>query len=186
MQWFPSIQPGWLNGWIAIALVAVTEGVLFLTFPKEVVRRLFDRSGWTPPQIALTVIGKLSSAYCLAMLILTPLKLNTFLFYTGAAVSAAGTVGLVKALFDFKAAPLNEPVTRGMYRISRHPQMVMASLILLGGCLAVGSGSATLAWVLARLFGHFGILGEEKVCRETYGDAYERYLRHVPRYFVFF
>lgn len=186
MQWLPPIQPGWLNGWIAIALVAVTEGVLFLAFPQAVVQRLFDRSGWTPPQIAFTVIGKLSAAFCLAMLIIAPIKLNTSLFYAGAAVSAAGTIGLVKALFDFKAAPLDEPVTRGIYRISRHPQIVTASLILLGGCLAIGSWAATLAWALARAFNHFGIIGEEKVCLETYGEDYAAYLRRVPRYFLFF
>lgn len=186
MQWFPSIQLGWLNGWIVLALLTLTEGTLFLLFPKPVVGRLFDRSGWTPPQIAFTVIGKLSAAFCLAMLILTPLKLGTLQFYVGMLLSIIGAVSLAKALFDFKATPLDEPVTRGLYRISRHPQIVMASLILLGGCIAIGSWSALLAWLLARIFSHFGILGEEEVCLRLYGEDYAAYLGRVPRYFVFF
>jgi len=186
MEWMPAILLGWLNGWIAIALVAITEGTLFLAFPKDVVQRLFDRSGWSPPQIAFTVIGKLSAAVCLAMLILTPLKLNTPTLYVGLAVSVTGAAGLVKALLDFKATPLSEPVTTGLYRVSRHPQIVMASLILLGGCIAIGSWSALLAWLLARVFSHFGILGEEDVCRQLYGEEYSEYLQRVPRYFLFF
>ncbi|MBN2556491.1 MAG: DUF1295 domain-containing protein [Anaerolineales bacterium] len=186
MEWMPAIHLGWLNGWIAIALVTLTEGMLFLAFPKDVVQRLFDRSGWSPPQIAFTVIGKLSAAFCLAVLILTPLKLNTPFLYIGLVISSAGAAGLAKALFDFKATPLSKPVTRGMYRVSRHPQIVMASLILLGGCIAIGSWSALLSWLLARVFSHFGILGEEAVCRNLYGEAYAQYLKQVPRYFLFF
>jgi len=186
MQWYPPIQPGWLNGWIVLVLLTLTEGTLFLVFPRPVVKRLFDRSGWTPPQITFTVIGKLSAAFCLAMLILTPLRLGTPLFYIGAAITLAGLIGLAKSLFDFKATPLDEPVTRGLYRISRHPQIVMASLVLLGGCLCIGSWSALLAWLLARIFSHFGILGEEEVCLRLYGEPYAAYLERVPRYFVFF
>jgi len=186
MQWYPPIQPGWLNGWIVLALLTLTEGTLFLVFPRAVVKRLFDRSGWTAPQIVFTVIGKLSAAFCLAMLILTPLQTGTPIFYLGAAITLAGMLGLAKALFDFKATPLDEPVTRGLYRISRHPQIVMASLMLLGGCLAIGSWSATLAWALARILSHVGILGEEEVCLREYGEEYAAYLARVPRYLIFF
>lgn len=86
----------------------------------------------------------------------------------------------------FKNTPPDEPVERGIYRLSRHPQIVMSSVVLLGDCIAVGSWSALLLLLVARVFGHFGILAEEEVCLRQYGDAYRTYMERVPRYFVFF
>lgn len=97
-----------------------------------------------------------------------------------------GLIGLVKALFDFKNTPLDEPVTRGLYRVSRHPQIVMSSLVVLGACIAIGSWVSVLIWAAARLLAHFGILAEEQVCLKQYGEPYRAYLERVPRYFIIF
>jgi len=45
MELLPAMELGWLNGWLMLALLGLTDGVLFLLFPREVVARLFDRSG---------------------------------------------------------------------------------------------------------------------------------------------
>ena len=58
--------------------------------------------------------------------------------------------------------------------------------VILGGCVAIGSISAMILLLAARVFGHFGILGEEKVCLKLYGKSYQNYLDNVPRYFLFF
>jgi len=186
MEWMPDLEIGWLNGWIPLGLLVLTDGILFLIFPREVVSRLFDRSGWTRKQVILTAIGKLCALGCLVLLILTPLQIGTVVFVIGTIVTALGLIGLAKALFDFRNTPLDEPVSRGIYQISRHPQIVMSSLVLLGGCIAIGSWSALLLLLMARLFSHLGILAEEEVCLQQYGDAYQSYIKQVPRYFVFF
>ena len=139
MELFPELKIGWLNGWLAVVLLGLTEGILFLVFPKKVVRRLFDRSGWSPKQQAFTIAGKLCAFVCLALLTLTPLKIGTPVFVIGALLIVLGLIGLIKALFDFKNTPLDEPVTRGLYRVSRHPQIVTSSLVILGACIAIGS-----------------------------------------------
>jgi protein-S-isoprenylcysteine O-methyltransferase Ste14 len=184
MEWMPNLSLGWLNGWIVPALLALTEGVLFLIFPQDVVARLFDRSGWTQRQVVFTVLGKLCALGCLILLVFSPLKIGRPVFVVGMVVVALGLVGLVKALLDFRATPMGEPVTRGLYRMSRHPQIVMASVVLLGGCLAVGSWSATLLLVAARVLSHVGILAEEEACRQRYGASYRAYMERVPRYFL--
>jgi len=186
MEWMPDLRIGWLNGWIPLGLLALTDGILFLVFPKEVVARLFDRSGWTQRQVVFTVIGKLCALGCLALLIFTPLKIGSAVFVIGTVVVALGLIGLAKALFDFRNTPANEPVTSGMYRISRHPQIVMSSVVLLGACIAIGSWPAVLMLAAARVLSHFGILAEEEVCLKQYGDSYRVYMERVPRYFVFF
>jgi protein-S-isoprenylcysteine O-methyltransferase Ste14 len=104
----------------------------------------------------------------------------------GAVLIAFGLLGLIKALFDFKNTPLDEPVTRGLYRVSRHPQIVMSSVVLLGACIAIGSWPALAFWAVARLLEHFGILAEEEICLKQYGEPYQAYMKRVPRYFVIF
>jgi protein-S-isoprenylcysteine O-methyltransferase Ste14 len=99
---------------------------------------------------------------------------------------ALGLIGLVKALFDFRNTPLDQPVTRGIYRVSRHPQIFMTSVVLLGTCIAIGSWIALFMLIAARVFSHLGILAEEEACLKQYGDAYRAYMNRVPRYFVFF
>jgi protein-S-isoprenylcysteine O-methyltransferase Ste14 len=120
------------------------------------------------------------------LIIFTPLQVGSPVLSIGAALIAVGLIGLVKALFDFKNTPLGEPVTRGIYRVSRHPQIVMSSVVLLGACIAIGSWLALIMLVAARLLSHFGIVAEEEVCVRQYGDAYHAYMKRVPRYFVFF
>lgn len=186
MAWTLDLRLGWLNGWIPLALLALTDGVLFLAFPRDVVTRLFDRSGWSRKQTVFTVAGKLCALVCLGLLIFTPLKVGSPVFVVGAVVVVLGLAGLAKALFDFRNTPPGEPVTRGLYTLSRHPQIVMASVVLLGACIAVGSWPALVMLGAARVLSHFGILAEEEVCLRCYGEAYRAYMQRVPRYFVFF
>jgi protein-S-isoprenylcysteine O-methyltransferase Ste14 len=186
MTCFPGLKLGLWNGWIVFTLLGLTDGIIFLLFPQEVVRRLWDRSGWEEKQVRFTVAGKVFAAASLLLLALTPLKIGQSVFIIGLIVSIGGLVGLVKALFDFKNTPFDQPVERGIYRISRHPQIVMSSLVLIGGCIAVGSWAALAAVLIGRALGHFGILGEEEACLEKYGAPYHNYLARVPRYFLFF
>jgi protein-S-isoprenylcysteine O-methyltransferase Ste14 len=184
MEWIPTLKLGWLNGWIPLGLLTLTEVLLFLIFPKDVVERLFDRSGWTQQQIIFTVIGKLCALVCLVLLVFSPLKLGTTVFVIGAIVVVLGLAGLAKALFDFRNTPFGEPVERGIYRISRHPQIVMSSVVLLGGCITIGSWPAVLLLMIARGLSHFGILAEEEKCLQQYGETYRGYMQRVPRYFL--
>jgi protein-S-isoprenylcysteine O-methyltransferase Ste14 len=186
MELMPALRIGWLNGWLPLGALVLTEGILFLVFPKEVVTRLFDRSGWSQRQVVFTVLGKLVALICLVLIVGTPLKIGSAVFVIGMIIVGLGLIGLAKALFDFKNTPLDQPVTRGIYRISRHPQIVMSFVVLLGTCIAIGSWLALSMLVVARILGHLGILAEEEVCLEQYGAAYRAYMERVPRYFVFF
>ena len=182
----PALKFGLLNGWLALVMLVLADGISFLIFPKEVVRRLFDRSGWSQKQVVFTVIRKLCATGSLVLLIFTPLKIGNPVFIVGVIVSVLGVIGLEKALLDFRNTPLGQPVTRGIYTISRHPQIVMSSVVLLGGCIAIGSWIAVLLMLAARILSHFGILAEEEICLKQYGDDYRAYMDRVPRYFLFF
>jgi protein-S-isoprenylcysteine O-methyltransferase Ste14 len=186
MEWFPQLQMGWLNGWLPLLFLALTDGLLFWVFPKKVVKRLFERSGWSHRQITLTVIGKLFAVVCVVLVILSPLKVGSSVFYLGLLVIIFSAAGLAWALLDYRYTPMDEPVVRGIYRLSRHPQILMSSFFLLGACLAVGSWTAILLLLITRLFSHPSLVAEEEACLRLYGERYQAYRDRTPRYFIFF
>lgn len=186
MELMPTLKLGWLNGWIMLAFEFLIQGSLLLVFPKDVVARLFDRSGWSQKQRIFTVIGKLFSLACLVLVFLTPLKIESGLFIAGLAQYAIGLAGLVTAMLNFKDTRPDQPVTKGVYRISRHPQIVSLFVIFFGVCLAIGSWAALFMLAMSRLLQHFGILAEEEVCLKRYGEPYRAFMARVPRYLLFF
>ncbi len=186
MELLPTLEIGWLNGWILLAFAFLIQGFLLLIFPKDVVSRLFNRSGWSVKQKIFTIIGKVFSLACLILIILTPLKINSSAFIVGLILYAIGLAGLVVAMMNFKDTTLNQPVTKGIYKISRHPQIVALFVIFLGICVAIGSWAALFTLIASKLLQHFGILAEEEVCLKRYGESYRAYMEQVPRYFLFF
>jgi protein-S-isoprenylcysteine O-methyltransferase Ste14 len=186
MELLPALKIGWLNGWILLAFEFLIQGFSLLILPKDVVSRLFDRSGWSDKQRVFTIIGKVFSLACLILIFLTPLKISSSAFIVGLILYAIGLVGLVVAMLNFKDTPLNQPVTKGVYKISRHPQIVALFFVFLGICVAIGSWTALFTLIMSKLFQHYGILAEEEVCLKQYGEAYRAYMERVPRYFVFF
>lgn len=185
MALFPKLAIGWLNGWMLLALEVSIQGSLLLIFPKDVVSRLFDRSGWSKKQRVLTILGKLASLACLILIVLTPLKVNSVVFILGLILYIIGLVGLIVAMLNFRDTPSDQPVTKGVYKLSRHPQIVALFILFLGICLAIGSWPALIALVISKLLQHFSILAEEEVCLKRYGEPYRAYMKQVPRYLVF-
>jgi protein-S-isoprenylcysteine O-methyltransferase Ste14 len=186
MELVPTLEIGWLNGWILLAFEFLIQGSLLLLFPKDVVSRLFSRSGWSVKQRVYLILGKVFSLACLVFIILTPLITNSSAFVVGLILYAIGLMGLAAAMLNFKDTPLSQPVTKGVYKISRHPQIVSLFIIFLGICVAIGSWPALFTLIMSKLFQHFGILAEEEVCLRRYGESYRAYLEQVPRYFLFF
>lgn len=182
MEFFPELRWGWLNGWLLLGLLVVVDGVAFLALPKRSVVRLFDRSGWRRWQIVSTVIGKLLAAIVVLIIVFTPLRLGSTAFSVGATLVGVGLVVLTKALLDFANTAPDRPVTRGAYLVTRHPQNLASSLVILGCTIAIGSWLALILFVVARVFLHANLVAEEEVCLREYGDAYRAYLEQVPRY----
>ena len=136
--------------------------------------------------IGLTVAAKIFGLIVLILFIFSSLNIGSIEFIIGTFIVIIGTIGFLIALANFKNAPLNKPITRGVYKISRNPQLVMMYLVSLGNCLVIGSWTALIILSLSIMAGHFRILGEEKRLTEQYGESYLKYKEKVPRYFIFF
>jgi protein-S-isoprenylcysteine O-methyltransferase Ste14 len=186
MELFPTLRIGWLNGWLPMGILYLIFGILLLVFPKEVVSRLYDRSNWSREQRVIVLIGKLLVLVWFPLIIFAPLKIGSPVFVIGMVLFALGLVGFVVALFNFRNTPLDRPVTKGLYRVSRNPQQFMLLVAGLGISIAIGSWLTLLMLLLGLVFTHRKLLAEEASCLRQYGDAYRAYMERVPRYFLFF
>jgi protein-S-isoprenylcysteine O-methyltransferase Ste14 len=174
MELISALKIGWLNGWILLCLIYLIFGLLLILFPKDVVSRLYNynRSSWNKTQRAFYIIGKLLALVCLVLIIFTPLKIGANLFILGITLFTLGLAGFIVALFNFKNTSSNQPVTRGLYRISRHPQVLMIFIMSIGICITIGSWLVLFIVIISSLFLHSRDLAEEKACLERYGDSY--------------
>ena len=186
MALIPTLEIGWLNGWILVCLLYLTYIVLLIVFPKDVVERLYDKSGRSKRHKMIVYIGSFFAFVYFSLIIFTPLKIGSAVFIPGIILYILGLAGFVVALFNFKSASLEQPINSGLYRISRHPQQLMFFVTFIGICIAIGSWLALFVQIISAVFLHARILAEEKACIEQYGDSYRDYMERVPRYFLFF
>lgn len=186
MELIPVLKLDWLNGWIPLGLLYLVFGILMATFPKDVVKRLYDKSDRSPRSKVLRITGKLIVLVYFGLIIFTPLKVGSNILILGGIIFALGLAGLIISLFNFKNTTFDQPVTRGFYRVSRNPQIFSFAISLLGICIAIGSWVATFMLIVTLFFSHSRILAEENACLTQYGDLYRNYMKRVPRYFLFF
>ncbi len=187
IEFIPKLELGWFNGWIFLMVHVVLQAIFILTCSKEVKVRLFDRgTGWTKTQKTFTLIGKVFGLINIILIILSPLKFGSIESIIGLIIFLIGITGLVISIINFKNAPFDKPITTGLYKVSRNPQIVTVCVIFLGYTLLIGSWLSMIILIFSFLGQHFSLLGEERRLTKQYGDSYLEYKKKVPRYFLFF
>jgi len=88
----------------------------------------------------------------------------------------------IVATVNFAAAPKDEPITKGLYRYSRHPMYVALFLIYLSVGIASASWIFLLASFMWLILTRFAAIDEERYCSEKYGLAYREYINRTPRW----
>jgi protein-S-isoprenylcysteine O-methyltransferase Ste14 len=186
MEIFPVLEFGFFNGWLLAAIFYLVFGILLVLFPRPVVARLYDRSGQRDARVVQRVLGLLLFLAWLLLSLLTPLRRGDVVLAVGLAFYALGLTGFVVALINYANTPADQPVTSGLYRISRHPQQFMISVSFLGVSIAIGSWIAFILICIGIIAAHYKVLAEEKACLQVYSESYRNYMDRVPRYFLFF
>ena len=117
--------------------------------------------------------------------IFLPLKIGTAWLYVGLAIFILASVMSVITSVNFATTPLDEPITKGVFRISRNP------IYLSGFLLYTAIGIATESWIILLcailwvvLF-HVVLPSEEHFLLEKYGDSYREYINKTPRWIGF-
>lgn len=114
-----------------------------------------------------------------------PLQLGTLWFYVGSIIFIAGTLLLAIATFNFIAAPSDQPIKNGAYKLSRHPMYLATFLICLSSSIASVSFVFLLMTIIMAFCFHKEALLEESYCLSRYDKAYLEYLCEVPRWIGF-
>ncbi len=140
-----------------------------LTFPKSI-------SG-----IASFILGKGLIIYSLFV----PLKPFTVHFYIGTIIYLIGLFSSVYAMWSFSKADLSEPVTYGIYRISRHPMQVMSFVMWIGIGIVSGTWIVIICAILFAVVSYPSLKVQEKYCLAKYGDRYREYMERTHRYLFF-
>ena len=183
MSLVPAFEIGLWNAWIfMIWLVIHNFGIRILS------KELYQRAG-EPPDMKATCAHRIASYISMPLWLMTtaysiflPLQIGTTWFYTGLAVFLLGLIMNIFATFNFAATPMNKPVTKGIYRYSRHPIYVAILLTYLSVGMASVSWIFLLAVIIWAVLVSFSAIDEERYCLEKYGEAYRDYMNRTPRW----
>ena len=183
MSLIPAFEIGIWNAWIFMIWLLIQTLAIRLV-SKEV----YQKAGQPPdmkPSQTYKIISFISMPLWLlatAYSIFLPFKLGTIWFYIGLSIFLVGLIINMFATINFATTPMNEPVTRGVYRYSRHPIYVALVLIYLSVSIASVSWVFLLLTILLAVEVSLSVTDEERFCLEKYGDAYRKYMKRTTRW----
>ncbi len=182
MPLIPASEIGIWNTWIfVVPYLHVNYGLSYLIVDRKAT--FFIWPSYTKLEkrglgiLMVTFVGSLIYS------IFLPVKLEMAWFWVGLFLYLPGVIFVIMVMLSFSTTPLDEPVTKGIYRISRHPMNFGIFLVL------IGMGIASASWVLLLGAIAFIILqgrilenAEERMCLGKYGDTYREYMSRTPRW----
>lgn len=169
------------NGWIlTVAWVFMSYFPMF--FGGKAAKRLtsFDfmgKNGW----IYSTLIFICSIVF-LAIPVFTKITDSRSLLLVGFAIFGIGTIGTFISYHNYFTTPLDQLITKGLYKISRNPIYVSVTIATAGIAVLCTSYIMGAALILNLLFQHPVILEEERFCSKNYGNEFEDYKKQTRRY----
>ena len=185
MSFLPAFELGVWNAWIFMTPALL---VLLLCFPVMMKKGASGGPARVPCKSKITllvaILSKIIFFPAVLYSIFLPLQLGTIWFYVGLPITLTGLVGIILVLVGWIKTPAGQPVTRGIYRYSRHPMYVTMVLILLG----VSIISASWVFLLFTIISGVGFTRpyfvkiEEAQCLGHYGAAYREYMNRTPRW----
>ncbi|MEN8120782.1 MAG: isoprenylcysteine carboxylmethyltransferase family protein [Bacteroidota bacterium] len=114
--------------------------------------------------------------------IFLPLKLGTTWFYIGLPICLLGLIIYTRIIVDWITTPTETPITKGIYRYSRHPMYLSPFLIFIGVGIASASWVFLLSSIALLILPPFFVVPEERFLLQKYGDSYHDYMNRTPRW----
>ena len=180
MSFVPAFELGLWNAWLFMV-----PSLLFMLLSLF----LFKEKGAPAPSMRLS---KTKLSFCLlskfiyfaAVIysVFLPLESGTIWFCMGLPITLIGLVGNMMTVANWASTPVGKPVTRGLYRFSRHPIYVTEVLLLVGVSIASASWVFLLFPIIIGLGAVYFIKMEEAQCIGHYGNAYREYMNMTPRW----
>jgi protein-S-isoprenylcysteine O-methyltransferase Ste14 len=192
MSLIPEFELGLWNAWIfwLYYVLQIVPNTLMYRYVwkddwKKAMDRLYTDISPNKTKKRLRYIGYPVILAVIIYSVFLPLKLGTVWFYVGLLIYLLGVIFSIITEVSFATTPLDKPVTKGAYRISRNPQDFSAFLIMIGTGIACASWLYLLFAMILIIFGSRKTIAEERFCLEKYGDAYREYMNRTPRWIGF-
>ena len=187
MSLIPAFEIGVWNVWIfMVAWVFFHMAPLNWPIFRYDVKAAFKKGSASPPlnrtEKRINFFSMLIFFILFIYSIFLPLPLGTAWLYTGLALFVLGLIIFEIAEISWATTPIDAPITRGIYRYSRHPIYVGVFLQFIGAAIASASWVFILLMVVNIILSIMLVVAEERFCCEKYGDAYREYMNRTPRW----
>jgi protein-S-isoprenylcysteine O-methyltransferase Ste14 len=179
-----SFELGLCNAWIFMVPALLVTFLSIQMMGKKGAPSKEVRQKCTKTTLLIASLSKLIFIPATLYSFFLPLKIGTTWFYIGLPITLIGLLGTLQVLIDWSNTPKGEPVTRGIYRYSRHPMYVTMVLLFLG----VSIISASLVFLFFTIIAGVGVTRpyfvklEEAITLGYYGSAYLEYMNRTPRW----
>jgi protein-S-isoprenylcysteine O-methyltransferase Ste14 len=170
MQLLTNLEIGWLNGWIysVIFLVIACSNYIFT-------KRMTSFSWMTKKQFLLAGIADVATIGLCIFTIWKPIVYPGILFWVGNVIYILGLIFVIMSIVAFAKTPNDKLVTRGIYKVFRHPYYLGGYLSLIGIGLICREWLIILGTIVSMIPGFWSAKWEEEYLEETYGDEYTEY-----------
>jgi protein-S-isoprenylcysteine O-methyltransferase Ste14 len=144
MSLIPAFELGLWNAWI-ITVLGFILPMITSYINKEVANKRMEEFKWSELSKTVKIVMIITQIIIIPFTIIysffLPLKLGTVWFYVGGPISILGIIMGFMAGVSFATAPLDKPITKGVYGISRNPMYFYCFLEYLG------IGICCLSWI---------------------------------------
>ena len=187
MALVPAFQIGVWNVWIFMVAWVFFHVVPF-DWPifRYDIKAIFKKgSASTPYKRNEKILNNLGTVIWIVLFIYSgflPLPLGTPWLYAGIAIFVLGLIIVEIASIPWYNTPFDEPITRGMYRYSRHPMHLAPFITLLGTSMVTSSWLLFVFSTVFTVLRCISVISEERAWLEKYGDPYRKYMDRTPRW----
>ena len=176
----PAFEIGIWNAWIFMLINFVPMPIL-MTIHKGMAKEVQRPKSGIERKIypIMWIIWILGFVYSVFL----PLRLGTLWFYIGLPIALVGVVTYIMVIVTWATTPIDkEPLTKGLYRYSRHPMYITQLMMFIGVSIASASWLFLLFSIVYTALSFVFAIPEERYCLDKYGDAYRRYMNRTPRW----
>jgi protein-S-isoprenylcysteine O-methyltransferase Ste14 len=161
------LRIGWLNGWVYSALLMAVTCSAYV-FAK----RMTSFAWMSRKQLVLAGMADVLVTGLCIYTIWKPIVYPGLLFWAGNVLYVLGLMVVILSIRAFATTPDDQPVTRGVYALLRHPYYVGSYLSLIGIGLICRDGLIILGTALSIVPGYWSAKWEEEHLRDTFGHAH--------------
>ena len=187
MSFVPAFEIGVWNLWIFMAAwlffhMAPLDWPIFRYDIKAMFKKGSASPSFNKTEKIINNFGTVIWIILFIYSIFLPLPLGTPLLYAGIALFVVGLITYEIAGIPWATTPIDEPITKGLYRYSRNPIYIGVFVQYTGIGIASASGLFLLLVVIQIALSVPTVPAEERFCLEKYGDAYHEYMNRTPRW----